>query len=109
MKQYRKECIILIIQLLMFYIYPLYALPIDPMGMVLIILLVTLLLSAVLCSISIRKIKYLYPVVIAVLFLPTVFIYYNSSALVHSLWYLVVSSIGMLLGLPIYLLTHRKS
>ena len=98
MKRFIKEIIILIIQIFMFYIFPLFAGPTDAMGMVFIIIFATLLLSAILGGISKEKIKFLYPIIIAVLFVPSVFIYYNESALVHSTWYFVISTIGILLG-----------
>ena len=101
MKKYLKEIIILFIQLFMFYLYPIYALRVDPMAMVLIILFVTVLLSLILGIISNKRIKYLYPGVISLLFLPSVFIFYNESALVHSLWYLVVSLFGLFFGVMI--------
>lgn len=98
MKNYLKEIIILLIQLFMFYIFPIFTGPTDAMGMVFLIWLSTIVLGLVVAIISNKKIKYLYPIVISILFIPTVFIYYNESALVHSLWYLVSSSIGMILG-----------
>ena len=98
MKKFAKEIIIFFIQLLMFYVFPLFAGPTDAIGMVLLILLSTILLSYVLGAISNNKVKYLYPVAISVLFIPSVFIYYNESALVHALWYLVVSTAGLLIG-----------
>ena len=104
MKKYLKEIIILILQLFMFYIFPLFAGPTDAMGMVLLIIMATFLLSIVLASISNNNIKYLYPIVIAILFIPSVFIYYNESAMIHSIWYLVISAGGMLIGSLIYLL-----
>ena len=94
MRRYLREIIILILQLCMFYIFPLFAGPTDAMGMVLLIILATLLLAIIIGSISKEKIKYLYPEIVAILFIPSVFIYYNESALIHSIWYLVVSSIG---------------
>ena len=93
-----KEVIILLLQLFMFYIFPLFSGPLNAMVMVLSIVLMTFLLSAVLGILSKSKTKYLYPIVIAVLFIPSVFIYYNESALVHSVWYLVVSGLGLMLG-----------
>ncbi len=102
MKKYSKEIIILLIQLLMFYIYPLLVGMDNPFGMVLIIVLITFILSTIIGRIIKEKIKYLYPILISVLFIPSVFIYYNESALVHSLWYLVVSYIGIGLGTLIY-------
>lgn len=101
MKRYVKELIIFVLQLLAFYILPLFAGPTDIMGLVLLIIITTFALSLVVGVISNNKIKYLYPIVTAVVFLPTVSIYYNSSALIHSVWYLVVSGVGLLIGLGV--------
>ena len=101
MKKYLKEIIILFIQLFMFYVFPLFAGPTDAMGMVFLILLATIFLSLIIGSLSNKKIKYLYPMVVAILFIPSIPIYYNESALVHSVWYLVVSSVGLLIGVII--------
>lgn len=98
MQKYIKEIIILLIQIFMFYIFPLFAGPTDAMGMVVLIILVTFILSLILGFISKIKIKYLYPVTISLLFIPTIFIYYNSSALIHALWYLVISFTGVIVG-----------
>ena len=99
MKKYLKEIITLLIQILMFYIFPLFAGPTDIMGMVVLMLLATLFLSLILTIISKEKIKYLYPLVVAIIFIPSIFIYYNESALIHSLWYLVSSLLGTILGI----------
>jgi len=96
--KYIKEIIILLIQLFMFYIFPLFAGPTDAIGMVLLILIVTFILSIVIVNFSKEKYKYLYPIVVSILFIPSVYIYYNESALVHSIWYLTISGIGILLG-----------
>ena len=98
MKSYVKELIILLIQLFMFYIFPLFAGPTDAIGMVLLILLVTLILSIILGIISKEKIKYFYPIIVAIVFIPSIFIYYNRSALIHSIWYLIISTTGLLIG-----------
>lgn len=101
MKKYLKEIIILTIQLFMFYVFPLFAGPTDAMGMVVIIIFSTLILSLILSSISMNKVKYFYPVITALIFIPSVFIYYNDSALVHSIWYLITSLFGTSIGLII--------
>ena len=98
MKKYFKEIIILIIQLFMFYIFPLFINLYEPIGMVLIIIFTTLILSILLGIISKIKIKYLYPIIISILFVPSIFIYYNESALIHTIWYLVISMIGLIFG-----------
>ena len=107
-QKYQKEIIILLIQLFMFYIFPLFAGPTDAIGMVFIIIVTTFILSLIIGTISKQKIKYLYPVIISLLFIPSIFIYYNESALIHSLWYLVISSIGIIIGLIFNKLTSKK-
>lgn len=102
MKKFLKEIIILFIQLIMFYVFPLFTGPTDTIGMVLLILLTTLILSIILSIISKEKIKYLYPIIVSIAFIPSVFIFYNESALIHSVWYLIDSLIGMVLGTIIY-------
>ena len=97
MKKYIKEIIILLLQLLLFYAFPLSAGPTDAMGMVVLIIFGTFILSVLMDMLSKSKIKYLYPVVTALVFLPSVFIYYNETALIHAVWYLVVCSAGFLL------------
>lgn len=98
MKKHLKEIIILIIQLLFFYILPLFAGPTDTMGLVYILIVSTLILSIIIGSISNNKVKYFYPIIVSLIFIPTIFIYYNDTALIHSIWYLVISLIGLIIG-----------
>lgn len=107
-KRYAKEAAVLAAQLFMFYIYPFFAGAAGPMGMVLIIIAATLVLSAVLGGISEQRIRFLYPAAAAVSFIPSVFIHYNESALVHALWYLVISTAGLTIGVVIRRIAHRK-
>lgn len=108
MKKYLKEILILLIQLFMFYVFPLFAGPTDVMGMIVLLILATLLLSILIGSISNLKVKYLYPIIIAITFVPSVLIYYNETALIHSLWYLAVSSFGLIIGMVIHKLILKK-
>ena len=101
MKKYLKEIIIFLLQLFMFYIFPLFAGPTDGMGMVLLIIITTFILSILIGILSKEKIKYLYSIIIAILFIPSVFIYYNESALIHSIWYLIIATIGLIIGILI--------
>ena len=107
MKEYLKEIMILLIQLFMFYIIPLFAGPTDGMGMVVLIIISTFILSIIIASISNSKIKYLYPIIISLLFIPSVFIYYNKSALIHSVWYLLTGILGIITGQIIYLIINK--
>ena len=107
MKRFIKEIVILLIQLFMFYIFPVFAGPTDAMGMVVLIILVTFVLSIIIGSISKEKIKYLYPIIISILFIPSVFIYYNKSALIHSVWYLAISFMGLIIGVIIRIIINK--
>ena len=106
--KYLKEVIILLIQLLIFYICPLFAGENDLIGLILFIIIVTFILSFVLGLISHEKIKYFYSLVICILFIPSIFIYYNESALVHALWYLIISLCGILIGTFCYKLINKR-
>ena len=108
MKKYFKEIAILIAQLLMFYVFPLTAGPTDAMGMVFLIIVATFVLAIIMGSVSKKKAKYVYPLLGSVLFIPSVFIYYNDSALIHSIWYLVISSVGLLIGALMQYFFSRK-
>ncbi len=101
MNKYIKEIIILLTQLLVFYVLPLFAGPTDTMGLILLMLILTLIISLIYGIISKNKIKYLVPVLTALVFIPTVFIHYNETALIHSVWYLATSSVGLIIGIAI--------
>ena len=108
MKRFIKELILFIIQLFMFYIFPLFTGPTDAMGMVFLIIIATFSLSLITGLFSKEKIKFLYPLAASVLFIPSVFIYYNESALVHALWYLIISAAGLSLGALLRAMLSKK-
>ena len=99
MKKYVKPLAVLLLQAGAFYLLPLFFGPRDVIGMVFLILFSTLVLAAVFGAVAGNGgLKLLYPTAVVLLFLPTVFLYYNETALIHALWYLVVSMVGLLLG-----------
>ena len=107
MKRYLKEIIIFIIQLLVFYILPLFAGPADTMGLVVLLILCTFILPLILGIISNNNIRFLYPIVISILFIPSVFIYYNDSALIYTLWFIVDAYIGIFIGSLIHIIINK--
>ncbi|MBQ7796037.1 MAG: hypothetical protein IJ374_05705 [Lachnospiraceae bacterium] len=109
MKRYGKELFIILLQFLVFYILPMFAGPTDAMGLVVLILIATFVLSIILGSFSDQKVKFAYPVIAAILFVPSVYIYYNETALVHAMWYLVDSAIGLVIGTVIRVVAGRIS
>ena len=107
MERYRKEIIILVLQALLFYVFPLFAGPGDEMGLVVLLILTAFLLSVILGAISDKKIRFLYPLAVGILFIPSVFIYYNSSAMIQAVWYLVISAIGIAIGSIVQIIIKR--
>lgn len=98
MKSRRKEIPLLLLQIFLFYGFPLFAGPTDIMGMVFLLIVCTFAIGYFIGLLSVWKWRWLWPAAVSLLFLPTVPIYYNSSAMVHALWYLVISATGLLLG-----------
>ena len=98
MLKYWKETSILLTQILVLYLCPAIVGSAGAIGMVLLMMDLTLLLAFVMGIASGNKFKWLYPVLVAVLFIPSVFIYFNESALIHAVWYLVISSVGLSVG-----------
>lgn len=66
--------------------------------MVFVIIMLTFVLSLSIGYLSDKKIKFLYPMATAIIFVPTIYIYYNESATVYSVFYLVISIIGLIIG-----------
>lgn len=95
MKGYWLEGLGVVAQVLLYYLWPMFAGPTDGIALVLLILMGTLVLSGALGMGSGKKIKFLYPVLAGVLFLPSIPIYYNESAWVNALWYFAVSALGV--------------
>lgn len=98
MKRYWKESLLFLLQILLFYVFPLTCGPTDAIGMVLLIICGTFLLSLLMGILSGQKVKFLYPFATSLIFLPSIPIYYNDSALIHGLWYFVIAAIGLCIG-----------
>lgn len=108
MKHYRWEMLFLILQLYGFYGLPLFAESTDIIGMVTLTVFLTFVLSILMGAVSNNKGKYLYPVLVGLCFLPSVFMFYNESAFVYVLYYAVISSVGMGIGLLIKKLIGKR-
>ena len=107
MKKFWKEILIVIIQLFLFYIVPLFVGPRDTIGLIFLLIVGTFILSIIIASISKEKVKYFYPLVVAILFIPSIYIYYNETAFIHIVWYFMDSLIGIVIGTVIYKLTNK--
>ena len=109
MKKYSKEIIVFVFQVMVFYLIPFTAGPTDGLGLVDVLLFFTLMLSVIFGAISKGKVRIIYPFVVAIVFIPTVYIHYNYTALVYTVWYLIDSYLGVGIGSLIKMITNVLS
>lgn len=98
MQKARKMLLYLIVIVMDFYLLPLI---IMDTGMAMVTLLVLVPLICFICSVSYginHSFDLLYPVIVAVIFMPSIFIYYNSSAWVYIIGYGIVALAGDAVG-----------
>ena len=81
----------------------------DGLGLVVVLLFFTLMLSVIFGAISKGKVRIIYPFVVAIVFIPTVYIHYNYTALVYTVWYLIDSYLGVGIGSLIKMITNVLS
>lgn len=88
----------LILMCISFYLFPIL---IQNTGMGMLILLIFMPLICFVCSFLFglkHSFQPLFSILLSVLFIPSIFIYYNSSALIYALIYGLLSLLGLFLG-----------
>lgn len=101
MKKILNETIIILVQLASLYLLPLIAMNFSKDAMILTVfinIVITVALSVILFVITSRKIKYFYPLVVLIIFIPSIFIFYNDSAIIYAIGHLLASLLGMGIG-----------
>ncbi|MBS6645151.1 MAG: hypothetical protein KH366_16360 [Clostridiaceae bacterium] len=99
---------------LLFIVMDFYLVPglIKDTGTAILILLVVIPFLCFLCSVlygAKHSFHWQYCVIIAVIFIPAIFLYYNSSAWVYSIGYGVIALTGNLIGMIFYKLRGEKT
>ena len=98
MDKIKKNWINYFIILIAFYIVPML---IKDTGSGMFILLIVIPLITLITSLiyGLRNtVDFIYPLIVAILFIPTLFIYYNTSAWVYVIAYSMIALIGEILG-----------
>ena len=102
MLKIRKEIWIMIIQFIVFLGAQIIAKLSGDMYGSLFVVLIIYPISVLVLSIAVSwiesKLKYLYPLYVAIIFLPIAYIFLNNSAYVYSLVFAGISVFGMLIG-----------
>lgn len=108
MKIYKKEILIILIQLLIFYTFPLISGPTDNMGLTVIILLSNLILSLIIGIFSQKNIKYYYPFIISILFTPIILIFSEKIMPLHLMLCLITSILIIYIISPIIIILKKN-
>lgn len=98
MDKIKKNWVYYFIIFITFYLIPIL---IQDTGSGMFILLIVIPLITLITSIiyGLRNVfDFIYPLIVAILFIPTLFIYYNASAWTYILVYSIIAVIGELLG-----------
>lgn len=98
MKKYLLEILVILLTIVTFYLSPLIFRGIDPTIVVVGMLIAIFGLSMMIVIVSKKKIKYLYSILVSVLYTLSVPLFYNKSAYEIIIWYFLVSVVGLLLG-----------
>lgn len=102
MLKIRKELWVMILQFIVFLGSPIIAKLSGEVYGLLMVLLIIYLVSVLALSIAISwmesKIKYLYPLYVAIIFLPIAYIFLNNSAYVYSIVFAGISAFGIMIG-----------
>lgn len=101
MKKYLAKMIIVLLQVCVFFLAPLLFKVYNPSHVIVGMLIATFGLSMMIVVVSDAKIRYLYALIPPLMFIPSIPIYYNSSATESIIWYFGVSVGGVLLGFMI--------
>ena len=97
-RRYKWDGLILLLQAVVFYGIPPCLLERDPIGTVLAMVVSTLLLAICLGLLSHNRLRGTYPLLCAVLYLPSVVLFYHRESVVYVIWYFLMSGLGLLMG-----------
>mgnify|MGYP000853590725 FL=1 len=102
MLKIRKELWVMILQFIVFLGSPIIAKLSGEVYGLLMVLLIIYPVSVLALSIAISwmesKLKYLYPLYVAIIFLPIAYIFLNNSAYVYSFVFAGISTFGIMIG-----------
>ena len=102
MLKIRKELWVMILQFIVFLGSPVIAKLSGEVYGLLMVLLIIYPVSVLALSIAVSwmesKLKYLYPLYVAIIFLPIAYIFLNNSAYVYSLVFAGISAFGIMIG-----------
>ena len=98
MEKLKKNWIYYLIIFIAFYLIPILIKDTGS-GMTILLIVIPLIMFITSLIYGLRNtFDFIYPLIVVILFIPTLFIYYNTSAWVYSISYSMIALIGELLG-----------
>lgn len=107
MKRYANALLPVIGQIALFYLFPLCAKPLGAIAAVVLMLAGTLIPAGLIGWLIKSPLRFAWPPAVALLFLPTIPLYYNHTALIHALLYFVLAFAGVGMGALLRLLADK--
>ena len=98
MDKIKKGLIFIALQAVIFYVLPLFAGPTDIMGLVILQFGLTLVLSLIVGAFTQSQMKFVFPVIATVGFIPAIMLYMNYTAYIYLVIYAVITVGGVALG-----------
>lgn len=98
MTKMKKGLVFILLQAIIYYVLPLFAGPTDVMGLVIIQFGLTFALSVIVGTFTKSEMKFIFPVVATVSFIPAIMIYLNYTAYIYLAFYAVITVAGVALG-----------
>lgn len=98
MEKLKKNWIYYLIILIAFYLVPIRITDTGS-GMAILLIVIPLIMFITSLIYGLRNtFDFIYPLIVAIMFIPTLFIYYNASAWIYIIGYSLIALIGELLG-----------
>ena len=108
MAKIKKGLFFILLQTIIFYGMPVFAGPTDIMGLVILQFGLTFALSVIVGAFTKSEMKFIFPIIATVGFIPAILIYLNFTAYIYLLFYAVITVAGVAIGTGIRKLLIRE-
>ena len=98
MNKIKKGLVFILLQAIIYYVLPLFAGPTDVMGLVIMQFGLTFALSVIVGAFTKSEMKFVFPVITTVGFIPAIMLYMNNTAYIYLLFYAVITVGGVTIG-----------
>ncbi|MBR5128636.1 MAG: hypothetical protein IKU67_01170 [Firmicutes bacterium] len=98
MSKIKKGLFFILLQTIIFYAMPVFAGPTDIMGLVILQFGLTFALSVIVGAFTKSEMKFIFPIIASVGFIPAIMLYMNYTAYIYLVFYAVITVGGVAIG-----------